>query len=543
MTQVLLKDSIPSVWDGAAFNVTISTPPGLASEQQLMLMTHYSGTVPAPQIDNWVMLDSGTLGNNSLTAYKRVLSEAVTVGGVTARFNDAVEGIAWVGNFNGEINSVSVQAILEYTATARPISSVTAQAANARQLFAAATARNPRQADTPAGFAEQYDAAQYAGAGGLALHVFDRAIGAGVAAASSYDLRLTDIDGGTGGTVAGSQTLAVNIALEEFQQVNIAQFDVLAEFPTISVTATPSLSTITVGQSSTINGNAVGSTQGVSYSIISGPGTVNASGVMTPTASGSVVVRVTSVEAPSVFTDATISVRPAAPVVNPVSSGQSPRTVTGTAEPGASVSMTVGGDVYAVSATGAGDWSVDLNLPVGSYDLFVTQLTNGQLSDAAGPIVIEVVAEPPMDLDAPVIYAVASGEGDKLIRGSGEPTARIRLLVSSELRPEVIIVNAEGEWSVLLSLAVGSYNASAFQVKDLLTSTTGNIVTFNVHPPAGPPPETMWGARKRNESTDARGGVPVSPVTADPSLAEAPLSTPFKTPKAWPAKPVKFPKD
>jgi len=537
MAQVALQDSRASTWDGAAFNTTITTAPGLAGEHQLIVMTHFSGTVAAPELSGWQKGGTVTLGSNSFTAYKRVLTADVTSGGVQASFAQAVEGEAWCGSFNGAIGTITPFNVLEYTATARPIGAVTAQAANALQLFAGATDAYPRQADPSTGWTESSDRAQYAGAGGLALHVMHRPIGAGASGASSYDIRLTDIDGGTGGTGAGTRTMALNIAIEEIEQTNVATFDVLAEFPSIAVTVTPDRNTVTDNETASINANVVGSDQGVTYSIVQGVGTVTAQGVVTPTEPGTITVRAASVEAPSVFADAVIDVLPVVPTINPVAASVSPAALSGTAEPNATVQLQIYGNTITTSANGSGQWATNVALPPGDYELLATQTKNGKTSGSAGPVAVQVLDDDVgVTLDPPVMYAIASGEGDITIAGTGAVGATVRLRLNGALLPSMATVDSNGNWSVLLSLPVGGYSVVAYQVKDLTTSNVTEPKLFNVYIPVAPPAPTEWGARHNEMTTDKRGDLPKPPVTADESLGVGSVKTPFRTPKAWPKK-------
>ena len=540
MAQVALQASAPTSRDASNAAQAINTPAGAADEQQIMFLTIYDGAaVPAPIITGWQKGGTATQGTNSLTAYIRAISTPVSAGTVTANFSSGVEIEAWAGSYNGSINLTAPKLITSFD-PAKTIGVISALAANALQLFAGATARNPRQADTPTGFAERTDTAQYTAVGGLNLHVFERDVGAGDTAPANYDLRLTDLDGGGGGAQAGDQTLCFNVIIEEVAPANVASFDVLAEFPTIGITLTPSVSTTLNGSTVTFTPSVIGSNQGVTFSVMAGSGTITTGGVLTPTASGTVTVRATSVEAPAVFADASITVEPQAPAVNSLASGPSPRPISGTAEPDAEVFLVIDGAIVdIIDVDSQGNWAGALSLPDGVYSVFVSQISNRQQSAFTGPLSVTVQADVPDPLAIPQIFAIASGSGPRLISGSGLIGARVYLFINDEELSSQII-GAEGLWAFAADLEIGNYSAKTYQTQDGRASAFTAPVLFNVYAPIEPPPPPKFGARAANKITDPSGLVPKPPVSADDKPPPK-LSAPFKTPRTIPNEVAKFP--
>ena len=94
----------------------------------------------------------------------------------------------------------------------------------------------------------------------------------------------------SGGTVSANATLTVGTATGA------------------TVTVSPSTATIAVDQTIDFDATVVGSTAGVTWSVVSGGGSIDTNGVYTPAAAGSVTVRATSVEFGASSGDATVTV-------------------------------------------------------------------------------------------------------------------------------------------------------------------------------------------------------------------------------------------
>jgi len=154
---------------------------------------------------------------------------------------------------------------------------------------------------------------------------------------------------------------------------------------------------------------------------------------------------------------------PAAPVLDPIESPTSDTTitVTGTAEPGATVAILVDGvQVATVVAAADGTFAAPLVLVEGSQVITATASNAAGTSpeSAARTVVVDLTAPA-----APIITAPSAGEalpaGTVLIEGSAEPGATVSVVVNGETLTAVAA--ADGSFSVSAVLPEGAWTATA----------------------------------------------------------------------------------
>ncbi len=160
-------------------------------------------------------------------------------------------------------------------------------------------------------------------------------------------------------------------------------------------------------------------------------------------------------------------------------------TLSGTGEPGARISVAIGGQTLATTVAPDGSWSVTpAALVDGETSAVVTQTdAAGNSSTASVPLTI--------DTTAPALSGALAGgsdsgvAGDSLtsnptptLSGTGEPGARISVVIGEGAAAQTLTttVAADGAWSVTpTALADGSYSAAV-----TATDAAGNSVTAHV---------------------------------------------------------------
>ncbi|MEL1246176.1 T9SS type A sorting domain-containing protein [Flavobacterium sp. DGU11] len=236
--------------------------------------------------------------------------------------------------------------------------------------------------------------------------------------------------------------------------------------------------------------NPAGANQAVTWSVVSGPATVNASGVVTATANGSVTVRATSVEDPTKFDDIviTVNVPPAVTGVEVTTQGSVPATIT-----------TAGGTlplVATVSPAGANQavtWSVMAGSAFGSVSAtgVVTAIANGvvtiQATSVADPtksdtidILIDVVipvASVAVSTEGGVPAEITIAEGTLQLEASVNPTGANQDVTWSVVSgSSSASVSADG---LVTAVANGSVTVRATSVEDP-TKFDDIVITINV---------------------------------------------------------------
>ena len=135
--------------------------------------------------------------------------------------------------------------------------------------------------------------------------------------------------------------------------------------------------------------------------------------------------------------------------------------VTGTAEPGADVSVSLGGDLTATTqASDDGDWTVTVtDVPVGRHTIAATQTVGGTTS---GPVrqVVTVAAGAPLAVTAPApgsTTTVATDDStiDVTVTGTAQPGADVAVVLDADGEPVTTTAGADGTLTVTLA-AVGT---------------------------------------------------------------------------------------
>lgn len=172
--------------------------------------------------------------------------------------------------------------------------------------------------------------------------------------------------------------------------------------------------------------------------------------------------------------------------------GGAPFAVTGTAHPGATVTLTVGGSVVATVTADAttGAWTANVTANATGATIVVAAETVGGIEVAATDSVT-VNAEVPA-VSPPVISGPANGSEtgkNPTFSGTGVPGAQVTVTVTGPggaVTTLTATVDANGAWTVTAGsdLPNGSYTATATQTVDGRTSESSRI-TFTVKAAAG----------------------------------------------------------
>ncbi|WP_286346770.1 beta strand repeat-containing protein [Frondihabitans sucicola] len=165
--------------------------------------------------------------------------------------------------------------------------------------------------------------------------------------------------------------------------------------------------------------------------------------------------------------------------------------IAGTAQPGASVSVDLGGDLTAAATAGQdGAWSTVVeNVPVGDHTISVTQLVDGHpTSPVTQDLVVRVAA--PVAIAVPADgseLAVALPTGTRSVTsGSAEPNTEVRVSLDGGT-PVVVTSTAAGAWTTpaFAGVEVGSHTISARELlADVLTPAVESDFVVAVAPAA-----------------------------------------------------------
>jgi hypothetical protein len=245
--------------------------------------------------------------------------------------------------------------------------------------------------------------------------------------------------------------------------------------PTITGTGEPGATVEVV-----IDGAVVGTT-------VVGPDGTWALPLTTPLADGEHTVTATQTDAagnespasaPTTFTVDTVATAPVitSPSPGAITSDTTP-TITGTGEPGATVTVTdQDGTVLGTAVVDAnGDWSLTPTtpLPDGTYTITATQVdTQGNVSTESGAVIFTIDTTAPA---APVITGPGDdstvGTSTPAITGTGEPGATVEVVIDGET-VGTVVVGPTGTWTLPLSepLAEGEHTVIAIE-----TDEAGNV--------------------------------------------------------------------
>ncbi|NNE10762.1 MAG: LPXTG cell wall anchor domain-containing protein [Ilumatobacter sp.] len=151
-------------------------------------------------------------------------------------------------------------------------------------------------------------------------------------------------------------------------------------------------------------------------------------------------------------------------------------TISGTGEPGSTVTVTVAGRIYTTTVADDGTWSAAITdaLPDGEHPVVVRiEDPIGNVENETWTLVVDTVAE--LGTAAPVV----SGDGD--LRGSGEPGATVTVTIAGAI--SAVLVDADGTWSVPLpsGITAGSHPVTV-TIRDLAGNTAEASHTVTISP-------------------------------------------------------------
>jgi len=169
-------------------------------------------------------------------------------------------------------------------------------------------------------------------------------------------------------------------------------------------------------------------------------------------------------------------------------------TIRGTAEPGASVAVSIDGTpVGTVTADEDGNWSLELTDPLDEGDHTVSAVQTdvaGNVSDAAEND-FTVDTTPPA---APVITSPEDGatvdDRTPTIEGTGEPGSTVVVIVDGEPVGSVV-VDEDGNWSLELTdpLADGDHTIEAYAVDEAGNESGVNGISLTIDGDGGVGPD------------------------------------------------------
>ncbi|WP_420315855.1 Ig-like domain-containing protein [Ekhidna sp.] len=228
-----------------------------------------------------------------------------------------------------------------------------------------------------------------------------------------------------------------------------------------------------------------------------------ASGSFSALADGTYDVAITSTdEANNATADVTVdeliidTTPPAAPAITRQSTNDTTPVIEGTAEPGSTVEITIGGATFTVIADGSGDWTVDTEtatptsgtfsaLIEGTYDVSVTS------TDDAGNSTSDITTdELVIDLTPPTTPTVVSqttNDTNPVVTGTTGTGAALpageTMTVTINGGTYNVVPDAIGNWSVDTSVAAdagttGTFvDGTTYQVVATVTDAAGNTAT------------------------------------------------------------------
>lgn len=378
MAQVAYSDRVSGKWESATTTPSVTLPAGDEGDHQLLVITTSNAAAAAPPVLSGWTRTVGTLGVNQLIVYHRVLSADVAAqASQQLQFGASCVGCWSSSSRNGTISDIQIQTAPNYSQQ-RTIPAANAGGANAKWEIFEASASFPRSSPAIAGITEHSDDYSYSSATtGIWLVHRSKDVGAGSTGAATYTMR-NEADNAD----AADQTMILSFVTEELLTTSDALFDVLGEFPTITLTASASPLAPVIGEIVTVTHDLQGSTQGVDYGSLSGGVEILGPGQYRPTEVGQLSVTVYSIEAPSVSATVQVYAVPPAPVVIFGAAQASPVSLSGTGHPGSTVIILADGDEVATATVDAqGNWSSpSVTLAAGQYDITASQAKYGYQS-------------------------------------------------------------------------------------------------------------------------------------------------------------------
>lgn len=156
--------------------------------------------------------------------------------------------------------------------------------------------------------------------------------------------------------------------------------------------------------------------------------------------------------------------------------------VTGTATPGATVSVEANGETVTVEADENGAWTATVSAAYGNTEIVASQSVDG--IDVPGTDSVTVT----VPVDAPVIGQPEDGSSTEdttpVVSGTGIPGATVTVIATGTNGEEITVeteVDAEGNWEVELpEVAAGTLVITANQTINGVTSANSETVTLTV---------------------------------------------------------------
>lgn len=233
-----------------------------------------------------------------------------------------------------------------------------------------------------------------------------------------------------------------------------------------------------------------------------------------------------------------IVVQPRAPTLTVPSAGESPRTVTGTAGIGTTVSMTIDAVTAATGLVvdGSGNWSVPVTAPPGTYSLEAFAVKEGQISPSSGAESLVVNAAPPPPPPPPAgppappqVDAINPAVSPRRITGRGVPGAALTAF-ESDVEFAATTIDQVGDWAVSFVGSPGTYSFTATQEDALGESDPSDPVSFVILADVVPDiPQSSPKKRHRHGQKDEEDPPAPTPAPA----TERALRVPFRRPRRW----------
>lgn len=164
--------------------------------------------------------------------------------------------------------------------------------------------------------------------------------------------------------------------------------------------------------------------------------------------------------------------------------GNSDVTVSGTATPGATVTLTVDGSTVGTATVDAdGNWTATVNVAFGDTTIVATQTVKDEQQEATDSVTVTAA------VTAPSILAPADGSTTEdttpAISGTGIAGATLTVTITDATGNETVrevTVDADGSWSLTVDteLELGDYTVVAKQVIDEIESADSNSVAFTI---------------------------------------------------------------
>lgn len=405
MAQVTVTKSTPTKWTNTVSS-TVNILAGSINDTQISVVAVYDKTSTTPTRAGWdtpivatiVPVANTPAAPNKLIIWTRTLTSAITATTENLNFGVASSGHEISFNTDGVIvGSIILQYLTDF-GSEKILGEYSNDSDEATQLSGIMAFSFPRSVEVPADFTELYDDSMYVGGGGLFLGVAQR----DAAAATNFAPAVLSLRNEVAQeTQEGDRAVLFNAVLKPRTNVSEGVFTVNTKLPSIAVSMGSPTYTVQLGDTVTLTATSVGTVQGLTWSIVSGPGSVDSSGEFTTTTVGTTVVRVQSDEEPDIFDTATVTTQSGAPTVSSVDLSQQPLVlIRGTGEPGATLRFYLNSvleETLTISNTGS--WTFFRTLFPRTYTYYATQEVNEEVSDPSATLSFTVSSDPGTEPD------------------------------------------------------------------------------------------------------------------------------------------------